>query len=89
MFCSRGIEKDVRFLTEHLIRIFATVKDQLEVGLTTAEVDTLVAGEMTSAGVTSTFRQLEFPAHCTTSINNEVINTIPSKRRLRDGTSLK
>ncbi len=84
-----NLEKDIRLLTSHLNAIFATVESKLWVGMTTLEIDAVVEREMKRVGVESTYRQLEFPAHCTASVNNEVINTIPSERRLQDGDLLK
>ena len=55
-------------------------------GVTTKELDTLAEEFIRSKGATPSFKGLNgFPASICTSINEEVVHGIPSKRRLRNG----
>lgn len=55
-------------------------------GITTKELDTLAEEFIRSKGATPSFKGYnDFPASICTSINEEVVHGIPSKRRLRNG----
>ena len=55
-------------------------------GITTKELDTLAENFIRSKGATPSFKGLnDFPASICTSINQEVVHGIPSKRKLRNG----
>lgn len=55
-------------------------------GVTTKELDTLAEEFIRSHGATPSFKGYnDFPASICTSINEEVVHGIPSKRRLRNG----
>lgn len=55
-------------------------------GITTKELDTLAENFIRSKGATPSFKGYnDFPATICTSINQEVVHGIPSKRKLRDG----
>lgn len=55
-------------------------------GVTTKELDTLAEKFIRSRGATPSFKGYnDFPASICTSINEEVVHGIPSKRRLRNG----
>lgn len=55
-------------------------------GITTKELDTLAEEFIISRGATPSFKGLnDFPASICTSINEEVVHGIPSKRKLRNG----
>ena len=55
-------------------------------GITTKELDTLAEEFIRSKGATPSFKGLnDFPASICTSINQEVVHGIPSKRKLRNG----
>lgn len=55
-------------------------------GVTTKELDTLAEEFILSKGATPSFKGYNgFPASICTSINEEVVHGIPSKRRLRNG----
>jgi len=63
----------------------------LRAGTTTQDIDAVFAKEIAAAGLKPMFHGYNgYPAHCTTSLNDEVINTIPSPERvLRSGDLLK
>ena len=55
-------------------------------GITTKELDTLAEDFIRSKGATPSFKGYgDFPGSICTSINEEVVHGIPSKRRLRNG----
>lgn len=55
-------------------------------GITTKELDTLAEEFIRSKGATPSFKGYnDYPASICTSINEEVVHGIPSKRRLRNG----
>ena len=55
-------------------------------GITTKELDTLAEDFIRSKGATPSFKGYEdYPASICTSINEEVVHGIPSKRKLRNG----
>lgn len=55
-------------------------------GVTTKELDTLAEEFIRSKGATPSFKGYnDYPASICTSINEEVVHGIPSKRRLRNG----
>jgi methionyl aminopeptidase len=81
---------EARELGGVLDRIFDSVERALRPGLTTRAIDELVQREISAAGVSSSFLDYHgYPAHVTASIDEEVINTIPSERPLADGDLLK
>ncbi len=63
------------------------VERELRVGMTTAEIDTLVAEATRARGaISAPYRYHGFPAHCCTSVNDVVCHGIPDAQRvLRDG----
>ena len=62
------------------------LKPFIKEGITTKELDTLAEEFIRSKGATPSFKGLnDFPASICTSINEEVVHGIPSKRRLRNG----
>ena len=62
------------------------LKPFIKEGITTKELDTLAENFIRSKGATPSFKGLnDFPASICTSINQEVVHGIPSKRRLRNG----
>ncbi len=55
-------------------------------GITTKELDTLAEDFIRSKGATPSFKGYgDYPASICTSINEEVVHGIPSKRKLRNG----
>ena len=55
-------------------------------GITTKELDTLAENFIRSKGATPSFKGYgDYPATICTSINEEVVHGIPSKRKLRNG----
>ena len=62
------------------------LKPYIKEGITTKELDTLAEDFIRSKGATPSFKGLnDFPASICTSINQEVVHGIPSKRKLRNG----
>ena len=62
------------------------LKDSVKPGITTKELDLLVAKEIKKRGVRASFLgHGGFPASICTSINSEVVHGIPSGRILREG----
>jgi methionyl aminopeptidase len=73
-----------------LADVFSAIEPRLVPGITTQDIDEMVARDLAARGASSYFLGYNgFSAHCTTSINEEVINTRPSSRRLRSGDLLK
>ena len=66
------------------------VLDQLKrticAGISTQELDTLARDTILRLGGRSAFKGYQgFPAHICTSVNDEVVHGIPSKRKLKEG----
>ena len=62
------------------------LKPFIKEGITTKELDTLAENFIRSKGATPSFKGLnDFPGTICTSINEEVVHGIPSKRKLRNG----
>jgi methionyl aminopeptidase len=86
----REVANEARALASVLDGILDRVESALRAGMTTRAIDALVKQEIAAAGVKPTFLGYHgYPAHCTTSINDEVMNTIPPQRALRSGDLLK
>lgn len=67
-----------------------TVKENVKVGMTTQAIDKLVEDIIHSHGATPSFKGYGgFPGSACTSINEEVVHGIPSKRTLKNGDILK
>jgi methionyl aminopeptidase len=62
------------------------VKEQVRVGVTTAELDDCAAAAIRDAGALPSFLGYHgFPAHICTSVNHEVVHGIPGPRQLAAG----
>jgi len=62
------------------------LKPYIKVGITTEELDKLAYDFIISKGATPSFKGYEgYPASICTSINEEVVHGIPSKRKLKNG----
>ena len=62
------------------------LKPFVKEGITTKELDELAEAFILSKGATPSFKNYDgFPASICTSINQEVVHGIPSRRRLRNG----
>ena len=62
------------------------LKQYIKPGITTKELDKLAEDFIRSKGATPSFLNYNgFPGSICTSINNEVVHGIPSKRKLRNG----
>lgn len=69
--------------------IFDEIEAIIRPGLTTREIDEKVADLLVEQGMKSTFLgYYQYPAYSITSINEEVNNTLPSDRVLKDGDVL-
>lgn len=69
----------VQELLEHL-------KRSVKPGVTTLELDELALGTLTRLGSRSAFKGYHgYPANICTSVNDEVVHGIPSRRRLKAG----
>lgn len=69
--------------------VFTHIEQRLNSGVTTAAIDEAVEVQLSELGVSSSFRELGFPGHCSTSVDQEIINTPPSNRKLETGQLLK
>lgn len=70
-----------------VLRTLEVLKDALEPGITTAELDRIAATELAREGAVPAFKGYRgFPANLCVSVNDEVVHGIPSaKRTLEDG----
>ncbi|MFO7652645.1 MAG: type I methionyl aminopeptidase [Candidatus Krumholzibacteriia bacterium] len=69
-----------------LVDVFRQVRDRIEPGVTTAELDALVERLILDAGCIPSFKGYNgFPASACISVNEEVVHGIPSGRALREG----
>lgn len=67
-------------LVEHTLGV---LRDRLEPGITTAELDEIAEGEIRKAGAKPAFKGYRgFPATLCVSINDEVVHGIPSPKRV-------
>jgi len=71
-------------------RILAAILDRLRAevrpGITTAELDRIMAEESRKRGVTPSFKNYRgFPANLCVSVNDEIVHGIPGKRTLQEG----
>lgn len=81
--------REYRSLTVKLNSIFSRVERNLCAGVTTAELDELVAGFIRDAGVQSCFLGYNgYPNYITASIDDKVINTPPGMCCLTNGQIL-
>jgi methionyl aminopeptidase len=70
-----------------VLRTLEVLKDALEPGITTAELDRIAASELAREGAIPAFMGYRgFPANLCVSVNDEVVHGIPSaKRMLEEG----
>jgi len=71
-------------------RILSAILDRLRTevrpGITTAELDMIMAEESKKRGVTPSFRNYRgFPANLCVSVNDEIVHGIPGERTLEEG----
>ena len=71
-------------------RILSAILDRLRAqvrpGITTAELDMIMAEESRKRGVTPSFKNYRgFPANLCVSVNDEIVHGIPGERTLQDG----
>lgn len=79
-----------RRLARQLDAIFRELELELRPGRTTRELEQIAEDGILRAGVQSCFLNYRgFPSTITASVNEEVLNTVPSKRALKAGDLLK
>jgi methionyl aminopeptidase len=67
-----------------------TLRDTVEPGMTTRELDRITEKELRAHGAIPAFPFINnFPGTVCVSVNNEVVHGIPGKRRLREGDIVK
>ena len=70
--------------------VLALLRRSVEPGITTKELDTIAHKEIVRHGAKPTFKGYRgFPASICTSINEEIVHGIPSKRVLKEGDIIK
>ena len=70
--------------------VLELLKRSVEPRITTKELDNIAYKEITGHGATPTFKRYRgFPASICTSINEEIVHGIPSKRALKEGDIIK
>ena len=70
--------------------VLELLKRSVEPRITTKELDNIAYKEITGHGATPTFKGYRgFPASICTSINEEIVHGIPSKRALKEGDIIK
>ena len=70
--------------------VLTLLKRSVEPGITTKELDNIAYKEITRHGATPTFKgYLGFPSSICTSVNEEIVHGIPSKRVLKEGDIIK
>ena len=70
--------------------VLALLKRSVEPGMTTKDLDNIAYKEITRNGAKPTFKGYRgFPASICTSINEEIVHGIPSKRVLKEGDIIK
>ena len=70
--------------------VIALLKRTVEPGITTRDLDKIAYKEITRQGASPTFKGYRgFPASICTSINDEIVHGIPSKRVLKEGDIIK
>ena len=77
----------IRVSADILKELFLKLQDKIVVGITTNDIDSIVAEFVSSkGGICSTVGYQGFPSSCCVSINEEVIHGIPTdKRVVQDG----
>lgn len=67
-------------------QVLGELREIVDVGVTTRELDAIAEGRVRAAGAIPAFKGYHgYPATLCTSVNEEVVHGIPSGRRLRDG----
>ena len=67
-------------------RVMELLKSQIRPGITTAELDSIAASEVSRLGAKASFQGYrEFPASLCVSVNDEIVHGIPGKRVLKEG----
>ena len=68
----------------------ALLRQSIEPGMTTKDLDSIAYKEITRHGAKPTFKGYRgFPASICTSVNEEIVHGIPGKRRLKEGDIVK
>src|SRR5689334_8315875 len=79
-----GVMREAGLVVARTLRVLAAAARP---GLTTGELDEIAEAEIRAAGATPSFKGYHgYPATICTSVNEEIVHGIPSRRRtLRDG----
>lgn len=81
--CSPSVTRSVAALCDHFEAIWKDLEEALIPGFTTAQVEERFLAAVADRGVTSAFKGYRaYPYDTTISVNEEIINTFPSQRRL-------
>src|SRR5574340_190889 len=87
---SRPTVEEVTALTAHFSRLWQAVLGALIPGATTEDAELAYREAVHAGGLTAAFPGYRaFPRDITVSVGHEVINTLPSKRRLQNGDFVK
>src|SRR4051812_7220041 len=82
-------EDELRRMEEagHVVALaHAQVEQEIAPGITTADLDEIVRQVLANEGAVSSFLGYHgFPAHICTSVNDEIVHGIPSRKRLQEG----
>jgi len=66
--------------------VLALLREAVRPGITTLELDALASAQMRRRGARPAFKGYRgFPGHICTSVNEEVVHGIPSRRALKEG----
>jgi methionyl aminopeptidase len=72
-----------------LAKVANILRNRVESGIATGELDQIAKGEFDRLGVVSAFKGYRgFPGHICTSVNEEVVHGIPGERKLSEGDIL-
>src|ERR1700757_2409075 len=79
-----AVMREAGLVVARTLRVLA---DAVRPGVTTAELDAIAEAEIRAAGATPSFKGYHgYPATICTSVNEEIVHGIPSRRRsLREG----
>ncbi len=79
----------IREANQIVARILGELADKVRPGITTLELDTYAEKRCRELGAQPAFKGYRgFPASLCTSLNEEIVHGIPSKRKLKDGDIL-
>jgi methionyl aminopeptidase len=86
----RDIER-MRTAARHVAEVLLELRERVEPGVTTAELDRIAEKAIAERGVTSSFKGYDpqglpkYPAVLCVSINEEIVHGIPGPREIQEG----